>query len=497
MVYLQSAKVIEEATIQLSKGKNRITIEGLPNSIDVNSYQVGLSNGALLLSVTPSTNYLKADEYSSKEQQLLADKKSLLQTIQLIQAEISTYNGELKLIEQNQKIGNNDSGWTAEELSKLAAYYSKRTLEIRQGLVKKNTNLEELNLKLRNLEQQISTSVKDRNVNRNEVVLEIESSGAVTSTLKLTYVTTAAGWQPYYDIRAKSVSEPLSIITKGKVYQNTGKTWEGIELSVSTYLPKSNQNRPILNPFYVREAQPINTLNGQVRGLEVSTVNSYQLRDDKMALDEVVVTEVLSQQFNLLYKVKGKQDVSLGEKGQTFILDKQSVDAEYVHHTVPKLTEDVFLLANIKNWQSLNLLVTEANIYFEDNYIGKTTINPNYTKSEFPISLGVDERIVVKRRLMDNLRSTKFLSSKKVDNYGYEIKVRNNSGDNITLEILDQIPITQNNKIEITEVETAGGRLDKHTGSLLWKQEISRGEGKTYVFSYQVKYPKEMELQFY
>ena len=145
----------------------------------------------------------------------------------------------------------------------------------------------------------------------------------------------------------------------------------------------------------------------------------------------------------------------------------------------------------------MNLLVTEANIYFQDNYIGKTTINPNYTKSEFPISLGVDERIVVKRRLLDNLRSTKFLSSKKLENYAYEINVRNNSGDDITLEILDQIPITQTNKIEVLEVDTDGGDFDKNTGSILWKEDITRGTGRTYVFSFQLKYPKDIGLQFF
>ena len=55
MVYLQSAKVTEEATVNLSSGKNVVRIIGLPNAIDENSYQVGLSNGATLLSVTPST----------------------------------------------------------------------------------------------------------------------------------------------------------------------------------------------------------------------------------------------------------------------------------------------------------------------------------------------------------------------------------------------------------------------------------------------------------
>lgn len=498
MVYLKSAKVTETGKISLTKGKNTLKITGLPNAIDTQSYQIGLTNGATLLSVSPSTNYLKPDEYTTEEQKLLDKKQNLQIENELKQAEITTLNGELKLIEQNQKIGNNESGWTADELVKLANYYAQRTLEIRKQLVNKNQDIELLRKKLADIENQINTSLKDRNANRQEIAIEIESSSAMNATISVTYITPNAGWQPFYDIRAESINKPLDLITKGKVYQNTGKEWNNVKLSVSTYLPKSNQNRPILNPFYVQEAQNLNALQGQVSGLKVQTLsNSYQLRDEAMALDEVVVTEVLSQQFNILYKVNGQQNVSSKNTSQTFILDKQSVEADYVFHTVPKITEDVFLLANIKNWQSLNLMLTEANIYFQNNYVGKTRIDPNYTKDEYPLSLGVEERIVVKRRLLDNLESTKFLSNKKIDNYGYEITIRNNSGANIKLEVLDQIPITQNNKIEIEDVETSGGKLDKDTGSILWTENISNGSGKTLNFSYQLKYPKEMNLQFY
>lgn len=497
MVFLKSAKVTEVAQVNLVQGKNIIKVIGLPNSVDDNSYQVGLSNQGLLLSVIPSTNFLKSNEYTNEEQKLLDKKKNLKTDQKFLQAEINTLNGELKLIEQNQKIGNNESGWSAEELAKLASYYAERTLEIRQMLVRKSIDLEAIDNKLMDVERQIKESVKDKNVNRKELLLEIESSKASTSTLKITYITNAAGWQPFYDIRAKSTKEPIDIVTKGKIYQNTGKDWENVNLSVSTYLPRSNQNRPVLNPFYVRESVD-NVLSGQVSGRNLKSFsNSLVLRDDSVALDEVVVTQVLSQQLNVLYAVNGRQNVSTNISGQTFILDRQSAEAEYVHHSVPKLTEDVFLLANIKNWQSLNLLLTEANIYFQDNYLGKTTINPNTTLSEFPISLGVDERIVVNRRLLDNLRSTKLLSSKKVDNYSYEIKVRNNSRETIKLEILDQIPITQNDKIEVLNIELNGGDLDENSGSILWKQDVLSGKASTFTFSYQLKYPKEFQIQFY
>ena len=168
-----------------------------------------------------------------------------------------------------------------------------------------------------------------------------------------------------------------------------------------------------------------------------------------------------------------------------------------VYHTVPKLKQDVFLLAKIKNWQSLNLLLTEANIYFEGNFIGKTTINPNYLKDEYPLSLGIDERVVVKHRLVDNLGTKRTLSTKKVENFGYEITLRNNGPKTIKVEILDQVPISQNNKIEVAILEAAGGDFDKKTGSILWEKTLSRGSKETLTFSYEVKSPKDMVLQYY
>jgi uncharacterized protein (TIGR02231 family) len=497
-VYLNSAKVTETATFTLKQGKNTLKVVGLPNSIDINSYQIGLSNGATLLSVSPSTNYLKTDEYSAEEQQLLDKKKDLQLRQKLVDAEIKTLEGELRLIEKIQSSGNTENAWTAVEIADLAAYYAKRTLEIRTLLIEKNMIYQDILEQIKDLEMQIRGYVKDKNVNRNEVVLEIQSSKQMNASLNISFITFAAGWQPFYDIRAKSITDPLEIITKGKVYQNTGKTWDNIQLKVSIYFPKSNQDRPILTPFYVREAQYPSPLSGQVRSANAPLGNSYKLREESMELDEVVVvSEAVSQQFNTLYTVDGRQTVSTNTDGQTFILDKKSVEADYVYHTVPKLSEDVFLLANIKNWQSLNLLLTEANIYFQDNYIGKTTINPNYTSSTFSVSLGVDERIIVKRRLLDNLRSTKLLSSKKVENYAYEISVKNNRAEDIAMEILDQIPITQNNKIELINVESNEGKLDKNTGSVLWKVNLKEGENKKIMLSYQLKYPEDVELQFY
>ena len=499
-VYLQSAKVTEKGTIALTKGKNIVIISNLSNYIDINTYQIGLSGNATLLSVTPGNNYLRQKTFS-KEEQVLIDKKEVLnQNIKFKNAEDKALVGELNLIEENRKIGNNNEGWSTAQLSDLATFYANRIPQISKKRIVLQDEIQNLKKELNKINLQLQETTSNKNENRQEVVLEIDASSAITTNIELTYVVSNAGWQPLYDIRANSLESPITLVTKGKIYQNTGKDWDNVKMNVSTYLPKSNQNRPILNPFYVSPfiTSPPEEYDDELEEvvMEKSMVNSMQSRK-KDALSDVAVTQVLEQQFNAVYVLNSKQSIPSTGKGQTIILDNKEVKADYVYHTVPKLKKEAFLLAKIKNWQSLNLLLTEANIYFEGNFIGKTTINPNYTKDEYPLSLGVDDRVIIKYRLIDNLATKRTLSSKKVDTYVYEIIIRNNGSKLIDIEILDQVPISQNNKIEVEILDIAGGDYDKNTGSILWKKNLIRGANSTFTFSYKVKYPKDMVLRYY
>jgi hypothetical protein len=86
---------------------------------------------------------------------------------------------------------------------------------------------------------------------------------------------------------------------------------------------------------------------------------------------QIPVASVSDHQMNVIYELNYNQTILSQEKEQYVILDKKQIDATYKYHTVPKLNNQVFLMAFVKNWQSLNLINGEANIYFEDNYIGK------------------------------------------------------------------------------------------------------------------------------
>ena len=503
VLYLNSAKVTEQASVTLKKGKNTVNIIDLPNSIDTNTYKVGIKK-ATLLSVSPTIKNSSISIISEKEKSLLNQKKDLLLKLKYKTAEINALNGELRVIEDNKAVKNANGDWSPQQIAELASYYRKRTLEINNALIKLSVDTAIIQEDIAQIAKKVNIITSQKQKNTKILTLEIHADYSLTTAIEVTYITTACGWQPFYDIRAKSITEPLEIITKGKVFQQTGKNWNNVSMTISTYLPSRYQNRPILNPFYVKpkEKQIHNISKRGYAELEEVVVNSYQVRrkdtkKESLALSNVPVSDVLEQQLNVVYTIKSPQTLLSNSKTQTLILDSKKAEADYKHLVVPKVTTDVFLIASIKNWQNLNLLLTEANIYFEDNFLGKTTINPNYVKDSYPLSLGIDERIIAKKRTVNTHTTKKTFNNKKTALFTYEISLRNNSKSTINIEVLDHMPISKNNKIIVEATNLNNGDFDKTTGSVLWKKTINQGQNISLDFSYSIKYPKDMELQYF
>ncbi|MCD0457612.1 DUF4139 domain-containing protein [Chryseobacterium sp. LC2016-27] len=499
-VFLQGAKVFGSTNVTLQKGRNTVKIINLPNDLDENTYKINLEKNTTLLSITPQSNYLKNDELTDGEKKLDDERKKFQRQVSLLNIQIKNLTGEQNIINDNLKVSTNDKSTPQEQLIKLTEFYRKRMLEIDNQvflLTEQKTTLDE---NIAKINKQFSEEQTHKTQNRKELILEILADNEMNLNLGLSYIVSNAGWVPSYDLRALSTKKPLEIIYKGKIYQKTGQDWNNIKLLVSTYRPSYNQNRPILSPLYIAEYTAYNNEDAKVgyeKKAKAELSNSYQMRAEVAAPSQIPVATVSDNQMNILYELNYNQTIVSQEKEQYVILDKKNVEANYKYHTVPKLNNQVFLMAFIKNWQNLNLISGEANIYFEDNYIGKTNITSNYVKDEFPISLGIDERIVVKRIKLEDKTAQKSFNSNKWETESYEISIRNNTKESIELEVLDQIPLSENQKITVKTLNIGDGDLDTKTGSILWNRKINSGASEKINFSYEVKYPKEMQIQYY
>jgi uncharacterized protein (TIGR02231 family) len=187
-------------------------------------------------------------------------------------------------------------------------------------------------------------------------------------------------------------------------------------------------------------------------------------------------------------------DVPSNGKEQNVNLKDYKIPATYKYYSAPRLDKDAYLLGQVIDWESLNLLPGEANIIFEGTYIGKTSIDAASTQDTLNLTLGRDKRVVINREKMTDFSSVKFLGSNKKQTFTYEITVRNNKKEPIQMELQDQYPLSTTKDIEVELLQHEGATVNEETGIVTWKLQLAPGEIKKYRLSYSVKYPKDKNI---
>jgi hypothetical protein len=82
------------------------------------------------------------------------------------------------------------------------------------------------------------------------------------------------------------------------------------------------------------------------------------------------------------------------------------------------------------------------------------------------------------------------LSLYKTESRAFEINVRNNKQQSVSIELLDQFPVSTNKEITIEEKECKDASLDEKTGIFTWKLDLPAKSARKLMFKYMVKYPK-------
>ena len=141
----------------------------------------------------------------------------------------------------------------------------------------------------------------------------------------------------------------------------------------------------------------------------------------KDGLDDYVT--VAENEMDITYDIDLPYDVPTNGKQQIATLKEAKMDAIYKYYAVPKLDKEAYLLAEISDWEKLNLLPGEANIIFEGTYVGKSFIDPATTNDTLNLTLGKDKRVIVKREKLVDFSSVKFLGSNKLQTFTYELTV--------------------------------------------------------------------------
>ncbi|MFI5129833.1 MAG: mucoidy inhibitor MuiA family protein [Chitinophagales bacterium] len=218
---------------------------------------------------------------------------------------------------------------------------------------------------------------------------------------------------------------------------------------------------------------------------------SYRKKKDETAVN----TTTVYQPTTTIFEIENPYSVPTDGKVYTVDINNFELNALYEYYSVPKLEATAFLTAKITEWQELNLLPGEANLFFEGTFLGNSMLDVMNAGDTLNLSLGKDKGVIVKRTLMKEYSSKKFLGSNKTDRRQYEILVRNNKQQPIKIIVEDQFPVSTNKDIEVEKLSYENGKLDDDTKKVTWSLSVDSKKENKFQLGYAVKYPKDKTLQ--
>lgn len=520
------AEISHKSTLQVGKQTRFLVIDQLSTSLDLNSLQISCPEEISILSqrydlfVPPAPILVKSVEWLAWEDSL--------QRLQVRHARLTTESGIAeetikttgRLIEASLS-GNGDKNVNSTEILKLVQFYNReieqsrlRILELSQQMIKNQDLQQAAKKRLKELAEQSPLAPKVTG----RITLQVLSRKTGTIPIQLSYYTARAGWTPVYDLRVNSTTNKIRLLYKASLTQTTGIDWKQTRLTLSTGTPNFGVAAPVLSPWYLQLYVPelYRSLQGRAAGAQLARNSIQSFADDK-SMNEVVITgagrdaEMKYKDTIQPYTVEDFTTLQAGQLNTNFDIDlpydinsdgemhavrirEEEISASLKNYVVPRVDREAYLLAEVADWQNLDLLPGDANVIMDDTYIGKSVIDPNTVADTLNLPLGRDKRLTVKRSAVKELSSLKSSGGYYRQTFTYEIVVKNTKSTEVNALVKDQVPRSNIKEVEVKLDDAGEGDFNEEVGVLTWKLKLAPGESRKMRFSYTVKYPKDKRI---
>ena len=524
------AELTHKASVNITPNTKFIVIDKLSTQLDINSLQISCPENVSLLSQQFSVYYplvKKAVVIANPLVQKMTDSiKKINKEIAAIQNKIAIEEATLektdKLIEATIATSANKAELTAEVL-KLIEYNNLK-------IEKNRTNIYAFQLAIEDLQEKTAAIIASANIINavpknaldekekpyGRIIMQVVCRQSQNADVALSYYTQNAGWQPIYDIRVNSKTNAIKLVYKASVIQNSGIDWQKTKLTLSTGTPNFTTTAPLLNAWYLQYYVPdlYRSLQGRVSGLNIRSNSIQGFSDGEFAVAEKAedrkkkaysaetitastlddYTTLKQGLLNTSFEIDLPYDIASNGLAHSINIKDEELQSTLKNYAVPKLDNDAYLLAELTNWQNLDLIPGNANIIMDDTYIGKSFLDPNTTADTLNLSLGKDRRVSVKRNLIKDATTTKTNASNTKQTLTYELVVKNNKSKEINIILKDQYPLTNIKEIEAELLEDGGAAVNTELGVLTWKITLKPGESIKKRFKYTVKYPSGQKI---
>ena len=542
-VFPSGAQVTRTAKITLPAGEHTIILRDLPERLVDSSLRVegegggafrigGVDSKRIYVDVETGEGQLGDDERKRLEKQIegLRDEKARLE------ARIHTAETQRRLMERLAEMpgeggpaapGKNVgvTHYTVDQWGGMFDLIGARILVADDLILKSRIEVREKDREIKKLQKRLSQQPPKKE-RQTQISVHVAADSRVEGELKIKYQVREAVWKPFYDARlstGKDGQAPvLKLVRRGAIRQWSGEDWKDIRLSLSTTSPQKGTQAPTLYPEKVDILVPrpgpkpmlrqMKRRNFSFGAAKRAPMMEKEMAEDMMAAAPVAApaprrmrareinASVRNYAFQAVFDIPGKVSVKASGDEKKVRINSGTFKPALKVKSAPKKNKNAYLYAEFRLPKDATaLLPGKVALYRDGAYAGNGRLPLVAAGDKHELGFGVDDAVKVARTEVKRSKGeTGLITTSKVDERRYELKVTNLHKTAIDVTLLDQIPYSVNEQVTVamdsSSTRPSRRNVDGRRGVLAWDFRLPSGAKKLIRLNFTVAWPAAKQI---
>ena len=169
-------------------------------------------------------------------------------------------------------------------------------------------------------------------------------------------------------------------------------------------------------------------------------------------------------------------------------------------HVIPVDTVSEAVKSEIRAVTGLDpVLRGPVSIFGDGEFVAVGEIQTTGPGGEIELPLGADANVRIERTVVPNTKTTGLILKSDETSYDVVVQVANYKKQKVTIEIVDQIPRSKSDKIEVKLLgaQPAAVGASDADGVVRWRLQLAPGATQTVKLSYRISRPRNWQLNQY
>ncbi|MEZ6091560.1 MAG: DUF4139 domain-containing protein [Pirellulaceae bacterium] len=476
-VYRDTATVVRKIKVPAKDELQRVVVPNLPSGLIASSTY---ANG----DAETTVRWLRLAESSSRPTEEDPKLMQLDSQHQQLQQEATEVENMIRVVDQDlltvERMASFSSSKVQQNLDRSTLDVSTVT-SLTDFVIKQRRELADELFQLNSRSKQLAEQIRQNRFERGEQLehrfapFQAEALMAVDSPqggwVRLAYRVDGVSWQPSYTIRGYTVDVDQAADSKfmlqlsAAVTQNSGEDWRDVHVTFSTSQPHQQAVGPSLTPLRVRVAPKVSIDMRKVnqpdtqphsrakapqwqdpevwqRDIDLNTSAAVQQIDEWMRSSELAMelaNDAGSEATDESYRILKPIDLDNRSGIQTVVIAEGDLSGQMYHMVTPLLSSFAYREAKIENKLSYNLVAAAANVFLDDQFIGKATVPPTVIGQSFLVGFGPDRQLRTRRELLSQKESV--VGGNRQTQSTYRLVVSNFHPHAVDIRLLDRMPV--------------------------------------------------------